>query len=111
MKFSHHKNDSLKEGKSIRCGIKLNGTNENAILNFVNNKAESKKVRKQKIRLAKMVQQRVVSEIREYREKMGITSTQFADKFLSFADMAQAHFWLESVSPTISELNSGYFAS
>jgi len=107
MIFSHHKNDSLKESKSVRCGLLFKGTQDEYGILFTNNKAESKRQRRQKIRQARVARERVKAEVCQYRERRGLSSTQFADKLLSFSSSADSRLFLAMVSPTLADMQAG----
>ena len=107
MSFSHHKQATVKEGKKARCALNFLGTNDSFGILFTNNKAESNRQRKQKIRTARIAREQVRSEVRQYRERRRISSTQFADKLLSFSASADALRFLLMVSPTISSMHAG----
>lgn len=111
MNFSHHKAPTIAENKRLRAQITFTGTNDSCTMQFINNKAENRKELKRKIRIARRVVALTKKDIRKYREQRRISSVQFADKLMSFADRNEMNRFLAMVSPTIADLDAGYYAS
>jgi len=111
MSFSHHKQQAMAENKRLRASITFNGTDDSFQMQFINNKAENRKELKRKIRIARRVVALAKKDFRKYREQRRISSAQFADKLMSFANRDDMTRFLEMVSPTIADVRAGYFAS
>jgi hypothetical protein len=107
MNYSHTKQPILIDGKKIRCSLTFKGTRHEFGMLFTNNKAKSKRLRRQKLRDARVARERVKAEVRQYRENKGISSTQFADKLLSFSSSTDRLLFLAMVSPTCADMQAG----